>query len=86
MAWDYASKADMAKYGRTYNPSGMYTDENGNKVYYSNQTDNYHQQNYQLLWSQKWTNSLNMNVALHYTRGDGYYEQFKEDQNCTNTS
>lgn len=80
MAWDYASKADMAKYGRTYNPSGMYIDENGNKVYYSNQTDNYHQQNYQLLWSQKWTNSLNMNVAFHYTRGDGYYEQFKEDQ------
>jgi len=80
MAWDYASKADMKKYGRKYNPSGMYTDDNGNRAYYDNQTDNYHQQNYQLLWSQRLTPGLNLNAALHYTRGDGYYEQFKEDQ------
>ncbi|MBQ7420790.1 MAG: TonB-dependent receptor plug domain-containing protein, partial [Prevotella sp.] len=44
MAWDYASKEQMKKYGRTYNPSGKYTDANGNTAFYSNQTDNYHQQ------------------------------------------
>lgn len=80
MAWDYTSKADMAKYGRTYNPSGQYTAEDGSVAYYSNQTDNYHQQHYQLIWNQQWNRDLKMNVALHYTRGDGYYEQFKEDQ------
>lgn len=80
MAWDYTSKSDMAKYGRTYNPSGQYTAEDGSTAYYSNQTDNYHQQHYQLHWNQQWNRDLKMNVALHYTRGDGYYEQFKEDQ------
>jgi len=80
MAWDYASKADMEKYGRTYNPSGKYTDLNGNTAFYDNQTDNYHQQNYQLLWNQTLNDDLNFNVALHYTHGNGYYEQYKTDQ------
>ncbi|MBP5498811.1 MAG: TonB-dependent receptor [Muribaculaceae bacterium] len=80
MAWDYASKADMEKYGRTYNPSGKYTDADGNTAYYSNQTDNYHQQNYQLIWNQRFSPSLTLNATLHYTRGDGYYEQYKTDQ------
>ena len=58
----------------------MYTDKDGNTAFYKNQTDNYHQQNYQLLWNQRWSPEWNTNVALHYTRGDGYYEQMKEDQ------
>lgn len=80
MAWDYASKADMQKYGRRYNPSGMYTDANGNTTFYCNQTDNYHQQHYQLIWNQTVSSDFNFNVALHYTKGNGYYEQYKEDQ------
>ncbi|HEY9551752.1 MAG TPA: TonB-dependent receptor plug domain-containing protein, partial [Prevotella sp.] len=78
-AWDYASKADMAKYGRTYNPSGMYTDANGKPTYYDNQTDNYHQQHYYLIWDQRLNASLNLHSALHYTHGFGYYEQYKAD-------
>jgi len=80
MAWDYASKDAMEKYGRRYNPSGAYTDSNGNTAYYSNQTDNYQQQHYQLHWNQLWNDRWNSNIALHYTRGDGYYEQYKESQ------
>lgn len=80
MAWDYASKADMQKYGRRYNPSGMYTDDKGNTAFYDNQTDNYHQQNYQLVWNQTVGRFLNLNATLHYTRGDGYYEQYKTGQ------
>lgn len=79
-AWDYASKADMEKYGRKWNPSGIYTDKDGNTAFYDNQTDNYHQQHYQLLWNQNLGSNLKMNVTLHYTHGDGYYEQMKEDQ------
>ena len=79
-AWDYASKADMQRYGRTYNPSGKYTDTQGNTVYYDDQTDNYHQQHYQLHWAQTISTDWHLNLALHYTRGDGYYEQYKSEQ------
>ena len=72
MAWDYASREQLETLGRTYNPSGMYTDDKGNTAYYKNQTDNYHQQHYQLLWNQYVSKDWTMNAALHYTRGDGY--------------
>ena len=76
-AWNYTSKYEQSLFGRTYNSCGEYYDENGNVRYYDNQTDNYHQQNYQLLWNQRLNNMLNLNVAGHYTKGDGYYEEYK---------
>lgn len=79
-AWDYASKQDMKTYGRKFNPSGMYFDQNGDTAFYKNQTDNYHQQHYQLHWNQYLTNFWSLNAALYYTHGDGYYEQYKEGQ------
>lgn len=78
-AWDYASKADMKKYGRRYNPSGKYKDAAGNTVFYDNQTDNYHQQHYYLIWNQRLSNAWKLNASLHYTHGFGYYEQYKAD-------
>ena len=74
-AWDYSSKYEQSIYGRTYNPCGAMTWDNDK--FYDNQTDNYHQHNYQLLWNQRLTNELSLNTGLHYTRGDGYYEQYK---------
>lgn len=65
---------------RTYNPAGEYTDEEGNTRYYKDQTDNYKQTHYQLFYSHAVNNKLNLNGALHYTRGEGYYEQYKEDE------
>lgn len=79
-AWDYASKAAMEKYGRTYNPCGKYTDADGNTTFYDNQTDNYHQQHYQLILNQTLGRDWTLNTALHYTHGFGYYEQYKEGQ------
>ena len=76
-AWNYTSKYEQALYGRTYNSCGEYYDEQGNTRYYDNQTDNYHQQNYQLIWNQRLSDMLNLNTALHYTKGDGYYEEYK---------
>ena len=77
-AWNYTSKYEQSLYGRRYNSCGyMGTDANGNMLWYDNQTDNYHQQNYQLIWNQHLANGLSLNAALHYTRGDGYYEQYK---------
>ena len=49
-AWNYASKEELAEYGRRYNSCGyMYTDDKGVAHYYNDQTDNYIQKNYQLL-------------------------------------
>ena len=77
-AWNYTSKYEQSLYGRRYNSCGYIgTDANGNSLWYDNQTDNYHQQNYQLIWNQHLAHSLNLNAALHYTRGDGYYEEYK---------
>ena len=76
-AWDYTSKYEQSVYGRRFNSCGAMTWDND--VFYDNQTDNYHQQNYQLLLNQTITRNLSLNAGLHYTRGDGYYEQYKID-------
>ena len=78
-AWNYTSKYEQKLHGRRYNSCGVMSyDANGNpNSYYNDQTDNYHQQNYQLLWNQYLTNELNMNVGLHYTKGQGYYQQYQ---------
>ena len=76
-AWNYTSKYEQSLYGRTYNSCGEFYDADGNRRYYDNQTDNYHQQNYQLIWNQRFSNVLSLNAALHYTKGEGYYEEYK---------
>ena len=78
-AWNYTSKYEQSLYGRRYNSCGLYFDENGNMHYYDDQTDNYHQQNYQLHWNQTWNTCLDSHVALHYTKGKGYYQQYQSE-------
>ena len=80
-AWNYTSKYEQSLYGRRYNSCGEYYTEDGKTAYYDNQTDNYHSQNYQLIWNQRLSNLWNLNAALHYTRGDGYYEEYKVNKN-----
>ncbi len=67
-AWGGVPK-DTLETHRTYNP---YT--------YKNETDNYVQSNYQLLYNFKLNPKLQGNVSLHYTKGAGYYEQYKSDE------
>ncbi len=52
---------------------------NGNTQFYENEVDNYKQNHAQLLWNQKLNDNWSTNLALHYTRGRGFFEQFKED-------
>ena len=80
MAWDYASKEQMAEFGRTYNPCGEYIASDGSTAYYKDQCDNFVQHHLQLLLGQNLGNNWRMNVALHYTKGDGYYNQYKTDR------
>ena len=65
---------------RTYNPAGLYTDEDGNIQFYDNQEDNYKQDHYQFHWNQRLNNNWVSNFSLHYTYGRGYYEEYAEDQ------
>lgn len=64
---------------RTYNPSGVYLDQNGVAKFYENETDNYNQDHYQLHWNERWSNYWSSNLAFHYTIGKGYYENYKVD-------
>ncbi len=75
-AW-YGVPQDSLKTNRTYNPAGEFYDTQGNIHYYDNQTDNYRQDYYQLIFSHWFNNNFSFNAALHYTKGKGYYEEFK---------
>ena len=77
-AW-YGIDAETLENDRTFNPAGIYTDEDGNTKFYDGQTDNYKQDHYQLLWNQDFGSNWSTNLALHYTYGRGYYEEYEED-------
>jgi iron complex outermembrane receptor protein len=51
-----------------------------NQFTYRNQVDHYQQNYYQLHFSQQLSSTLNANLAFHYTKGFGYYEEFKRAQ------
>ncbi len=55
------------------------SDRRYNFYTYENEVDNYKQDHFQLHWNEALTSTWNANIALHYTRGRGYFEQFRED-------
>ncbi len=65
---------------RTFNYAGMFTDAFGNTRFYDNQTDNYQQDHFQLHWNEKVSTKWNTNLAIHYTKGKGYYEEYQNNQ------
>lgn len=78
-AWNGVT-SDSLLTNRTYNEIGAYTDADGKKKFYDNQTDNYNQTHYQLHWNQEILPELYFNASAHYTRGIGYYEEYKGDR------
>ena len=74
-AWNGVPQ-DSLKTNRTYNSAGKRSDG----TYYDNETDNYQQDHYQLFLNQALSSHLNFNIAGHYTRGRGYYEQYREKE------
>jgi iron complex outermembrane receptor protein len=66
-AWDGVPKDSLATH-RTYNSHT-----------YKNETDNYWQDNYQLHYSKEINSSLSASAALHYTHGQGYYENLVQN-------
>ena len=64
---------------RTYNPSGLYYDLNGQEQFHENEVDNYKQDHFQFHWTQSISSNLISNLGLNLTNGKGYYEQYNEN-------
>jgi iron complex outermembrane receptor protein len=78
---DYVIGDNTRKDNRTYNELGL-MDTAGN--FYKNQVDDYLQNHYQLLYDQKISDKLSFSGALHYTKGSGYYEEYRTQDSVAN--
>lgn len=65
-----AEAENLLNSGRTYN---YYT--------YDNEVDDYEQTHYQLHFSHQFNTHFSANVSGNYTRGKGYFEQYKDGEN-----
>lgn len=77
-AWNGIDKATWETNPK-YNYSGAIYDEDGNiSSFYDNETDNYRQNHYQLLWNQRFSDQWKLETTAHYTKGKGYYENYRQ--------
>ena len=76
ITWEGISPEQYAV-DRRYNPAGEYYDQFGNVHYYDNETDNYRQNHLQLNYTRSFNERLAWSTTFNYTRGDGYYENYK---------
>lgn len=76
ITWNGISAKKMEE-DRRYNPAGEYSDAFGNLHYYDGESDNYTQQHLQLNYTHSFNVPLTWSTTLNYTKGDGYYEQYK---------
>ncbi|MFA6086356.1 TonB-dependent receptor [Mucilaginibacter sp.] len=76
---DYVISDNSIPNRRTYNELGLMPDG----TYYKDQVDNYQQNHYQLLYDQKLSDKVSFSGALHYTKGFGYYEEYKTGADVT---
>jgi len=79
ITWEGVSPEMMAQ-DRRANPSGAYFDAGGNLHYYDNETDNYTQNHLQFSWLFAPVAGLKWSTTMNYTRGDGFYENYKPDR------
>lgn len=79
ITWE-GNPSEMLSVDRRYNPSGKYYDDAGNVKYYDNETDNYRQHYFQALYTYQFSPVLYLVNTLNYTKGDGYYENYKADK------
>lgn len=58
------------------------SDRRYNHYLYDNETDNYTQNHYQLHWNERLNDNWSTNLGLNYTKGSGYFEQFKDGEDA----
>lgn len=77
ITWNGVTAEQMA-IDRRYNPAGRYIDSQGNEHFYENESDNYRQHHLQLHHKYILSKKANIITTLNYTRGDGYYENYRQ--------
>ena len=82
ITWNGISLEQYEKDPR-YNEAGQYYDSMGNVRYYDNDTDNYTQHNLQLNYTRQFGEKVFWSTTLNWTKGDGYYENYKDDKKFT---
>ena len=58
------------------------TDRRQNPYTYDNEVDDYNQNHYQLHWNEKLNENWSTNLGLNYTKGSGFFEQFKAGEDA----
>lgn len=87
LTYNGVSREDLAAYGPKYHTSGQYVTSDGPFIlkdgtrvaYFDDQTDNYFQTCNQLILDRTLSSRWALNAMLHYTYGNGYYRQYKDD-------
>lgn len=74
LAWNGVPQ-DSLKTNRRFNPIN---------AEYNDQYDNYQQDHYQIFESFKINNRNHLNIGYHYTRGRGYFQEFRYNQSLAN--
>ena len=67
---------------RTYNGAGE--DLPGKDNFYDNEVDDYTQIHYQILYDNQLSSNWKLNLGLHLTQGEGFYENYKGEQSFSN--
>ena len=78
-SWNGVEESVMQT-NRTYNSAGLYYDADGNEQFYDREVDDYRQDHFQLHLNHRLGYKWTFNTALHYTKGKGFFEQYKEDE------
>ena len=82
LTWDGISYSEYETDRRT-NWLGAFSDALGNTRFYDNETDNYTQHHFQLNYTHQFEKNVAWSTTLNYTKGDGYYEQYKQNKKLT---
>jgi iron complex outermembrane recepter protein len=83
-AW-YGVAPELLYTNPTYNPAGEIVrpnqSEQSNVIgFYEDQVDNYRQDHYQLHLNHEFNQKWRLHAALHYTFGEGYYEEYRNNR------
>ena len=55
------------------------SDRRYNYYTYENQVDDYGQDHYQLIWARSFSDVWQLNATMHYTKGQGFFEEYRVD-------
>ena len=61
-------------------PQQLEEDRRQNPYTYKNEVDDYQQNHYQFHWNEKLSRNWSTNLGLNYTKGGGFFEQYKADE------